>query len=140
MVQQNIKGKQKALEQMKKNINVLEESIPLALCGECAFSAEELQEQIRKNKEKKTALEEEIEKMERDLATRYSEAAEVDKFVLQIPEWKEAFKSGSVDEKRVIVNRLIERIDVWEGKIRINVRVNLKEFLSRKSSYEPTIL
>lgn len=138
VVQQNIKGKQKALEQMKKNINVLEESIPLALCGECAFSAEELQEQIRKNKEKKTALEEEIEKMERDLATRYSEAAEVDKFVLQIPEWKEAFKSGSVDEKRVIVNRLIERIDVWEGKIRINVRVNLKEFLSRKSSYEPT--
>ena len=45
-----------------------------------------------------------------------------------------------MDEKRVIVNRLIERIDVWEGKIRINVRVNLKEFLSRKSSYEPTIL
>lgn len=137
---QNIKSKERAYEQIEKNIKVLEENIPLALCGECAFSADELQEQIRKNKEKKLTLEEEIAKIRSDMSTRYRETAEIDRFVLQIPEWKEAFRSGSVDEKRVIVNRLIKRIDVWEEKIKIHVRVNLKEFLSRKSNHEPTTL
>lgn len=138
-VQRNIKNKKKALEQTDKNIKVLEENIPLALCGECPFSAEELQEQIRKNEEKRRELEEEISNMELEMSTRYSEAAEVDKFISQIPKWKEVFKSGSVDEKRVIINKLIERIDIWDGKIQIHVRVNLKEFLSRKSGNKPTI-
>lgn len=139
VTQRNIKNKQKALEQVGKNIKVLEDNIPLALSGECPFSADELREQIRRNREKQQELEEEINKMESDMSTRYSEVAEVDKFVSRIPEWKEVFKSGSVDEKRVIINKLIERIDVWDGKIQIHVRVNLKEFLSRKYTHERTI-
>lgn len=138
VTQQNIRNKQRALDQIDKNIKVLEDNIPLALCGECAFSAEELQEQIRKNKEKKLTLEKEIDKMKINMSTRYSEAAEVDRFVSQIPQWKEVFKNGSVDEKRVVINRLIDRVDVWDGKIKIHVRVNLKEFLSRKTSHDPT--
>lgn len=128
--QRNIKNKEKALEQTDKNIKVLEENIPSALCGECPFSAEELQEQIRKNAEKRMELEEEINNLKSDMLTRYSEAAEADKFISKIPEWKDVFKNGSVDEKRVIINKLIERIDIWDGKTRIHVRVNLKGFLS----------
>ena len=138
VTQRNINNKKRALEQVGKNIETLEETIPLALRGDCAFSAEELKEQIRKNREKQQELEEEIDKMKSDMLTKYSEVAEVDKFVSHIPEWKEVFKNGSIDEKRVIINKLIERIDIWDGKIQIYVRVNLKEFLSRKYTYERT--
>lgn len=132
--EQIIKKKKKELEGIGKNIEVLKENIPLALGGECAFSAEELQGQIRKNRKKKLEMEAEIEDLQNDWNAKYREAAEIGKSIYQIPKWKEAFQNGTIDERRMVINKIIERIDVWDKKMVIHVRVNLKEFLSRKTT------
>lgn len=136
-LEQDINKRRGELLRIGKNIEVLEENIPLALCGECAFSAGELQEQIRKNREKKRELETEIEKLQGVLNAGDCKADEAGRFIPLIPGWKKAFEAGTVDERRMIVNKVLERIDVWDRKIEMHARVNLETFLSRESTGGP---
>jgi len=134
VVENSIKKKKKEMGDIAKNIEILKDKIPSALIGECVFSAEELHEQLEKNQKQRQELELQVEGLQKDLNSKYSKIAEIDKFMFQIPKWKEAFQNGTIDERRAIINKIVERIDVWDKKMEIHVRVNLKEFLSIKTT------
>ena len=136
LAQQKIKDAKKALENLERDIESLEENIPKALRGESLFSVEQLSRLLERDKEKMVSLQESIQTMETDLKNNSGDYAQVNKFIDNIPSWKDAFKNGTVAEKRTIINKLIEHIDMKDGEMTIHVRVNLKEFLSRNSGYK----
>ncbi len=136
LAEQKIRDTKKALENLDKDIESLEENIPGALRGESAFSVEQLSGLLERNKQKRISLQETIQTMETDLKSNNSDSARINKYIGSIPSWKDAFQNGTVAEKRTIINKLIERIDMKDGEITIYVRVNLKKFLSRNSGYK----
>ena len=52
---------------------------------------------------------------------------------MQIPTWQQVFKESGRETQRVLVNRLIDRIDVTNEQIVIRFKINLNDFLPRIS-------
>ena len=46
----------------------------------------------------------------------------------KIPTWQEIFLNADSQTKRVLVNRLIERIDVKKDEVVIRFKINLNDF------------
>lgn len=126
---------QKHMVETNKDIESLKDNLPKVLRGELPLPAELFYEQIQEKEKKLKVIEQEITLLKESQATEKEETLEVDTFISQIPVWKEVFDKAGTSAKRMIINRLISRIDVKENKITITVRVNLDEFLSRKTIY-----
>lgn len=120
--------KQKAiLLQIQNKIDVLEESIPDAITNQYPLSLPDLTELIKKQKNKKEeqiaviksieARSESEQKMELDYNTLYEE----------IPTWKDIVKNADSDTKRVLVNKLIKKIEVKENEVSIEYNYDLRK-------------
>ena len=113
------------LSKIQKNIEVMEGKIPLAMQGEYPLSLEELVAYIKKQKETYEAQKRRIEEKEELLnqsKVSYEEWAELRK---RIPTWQEVFLNADSATKRVLVNKLIERIDIKEDEVIIKFKINL---------------
>ena len=49
----------------------------------------------------------------------------------KIPTWQEVFLNADTEAKRVLVNRLIRKIEVKKEEITVHFKINLDEFLSQ---------
>lgn len=126
--------KQKAiLLQIQNKIDVLEESIPDAITNQYPLSLPDLTELIKKQKNKKEeqiaviksieARSESEQKMELDYNTLYEE----------IPTWKDIVKNADSDTKRVLVNKLIKKIEVKENEVSIEYNYDLRKIANEPS-------
>ena len=52
------------------------------------------------------------------------------------PAWKEIFLNAGGSQKRGLVNKLIERIDIRKDKINIRFKMNLNDFLPSRMSMD----
>ena len=117
------------IKDLKKDIATLEENIPSALRGEFAFSAEKLSHLIKEKEQSIIELENACLQKE----TEYRNM-EVDKCDLQLMgnmmiNWSEVFLEADIQEKKVLLAKLIERIDVKENDIKIKFKISLEEYL-----------
>ena len=111
----------------------MEEKLPLAMTGDYVLTLEELASAIRKQKEKLALCKEKIEQKEEQLkqiGIDYGEWKELEK---NIPTWKEIFYHADVPTKRVLVNKLIEKISITDEQIVITFKINLDDFLKRRT-------
>ena len=99
------------LAKIQKKIDVMEENIPQAMTGEYPLSLEDLVRLIDKQK---------------DMYVSITEWAYLKK---QIPTWQQVFLEADAHTKRVLVDKLIERIDVKEEQITIRFRIRLEDFI-----------
>lgn len=121
--------KEKAdLSKIQKNIEVMEEKIPLAMQGEYPLSLEELVLLIKKQKESFETQKKKIEEKEEILIQSKGLYEEWEEMKKSIPTWQEVFLNADSATKRVIVNKLIERIDVKKDEVVIRFKINLSEF------------
>ena len=58
----------------------------------------------------------------------------------QIPTWQQVFLDADSHTKRVLVNKLVERIDINEGQITIRFRIRLEDFISHSEKNSNTLL
>ena len=123
-----LKKEQEEAEKIRKKISVMEENIPNAMSGEYPLSLEELVTLIKKQKE---ALEQqEIVVKEKELAFQNAEVSVNDweELKQKIPTWQEVFLNADGEAKRVLVNRLIRRIEVKKEEIKVFFKINLDDF------------
>lgn len=121
--------KEKAdLSKIQKNIEVMEEKIPLAMQGEYPLSLEELVLLIKKQKESFETQKKKIEEKEEILIQSKGSYEEWEEMKKSIPTWQEVFLNADSATKRVIVNKLIDRIDVKKDEVVIRFKINLSEF------------
>lgn len=131
-----IKQEKEELNKIIKNIEVMEEKIPLAMLGEYPVSLKDLVRLIQNQKDsyelKRKIIEE---KEERLIQTKisYEEWETVRK---SIPTWQEVFMNADSATKRVLVNKLISRIDIKKDEVVIKFKINLSEFTTNENQKE----
>lgn len=128
--QKKILQQEKAeLSKIRSNIDVLEDKIPQAITGEYPLSLEELVHIIEKQKRKEQEQTAQIDELEKELQNTSASITDWETLRTKIPTWREVFLKADTPDKRVLVNKLIERIDITENQVIIRFKINLDEFL-----------
>ena len=117
---------QKELVKITQDIRIMQEHIPDAMSGTYPFSVTELADAIRRHTEKKDLLEKEWD-TRNDALKKFD--AETTAHVLLPQEenrppltWVQVFEGAAAETKRVIVNRLLERIEISKEQLIIRFR------------------
>lgn len=120
-----------ALETIRKNIDILEDKIPEAITGTYALSLEVLVHNIEKQKGNEQRQAKLVAQLETELQNSSVSARDWENLRDKIPTWQDIFRNADTPTKRVLVNKLIERIDITEDKVVIRFKINLEEFLNQ---------
>lgn len=118
----------KSLKSAQSDIATLQENIPAALRGESAFSAEQLSSMIKDKEEKITGLKQQIAAKDKEYKDTQLKKKDLKSIGSIISNWGELFKACSMAEQKVMLAKLIERIEIKENDIRIKFRISMEEF------------
>ena len=126
----------------KKDIETLELNIPAALRGEIPLSVDKLSEMVKSKEEIMAGYEETLNEKLSELEKMQINKKDISSIGSIISNWGELFMESSVAEKKVMLARLIERIDILDDDIRIKFKISLEDYmesLPRISDDSPTI-
>lgn len=126
----------KALKSAQEDIATLQENIPAALRGESAFSAGQLSSMIRDKEERITGLRQQIAAKDREYQDTQLKKKDLKSMGSIISNWGELFKACSMAEQKVMLAKLVERIDIRENDIRIKFRISMEEFSGNQQGNE----
>lgn len=125
---------QKEIEELDKiryNIEVMEDKIPQAITGNYPLSLEDLTHLIKKQKAKKQEQDMRVKGLEQKIQSVSVSLAEWESLRSKIPTWREVFLKADTADKRVLVDKLIQRIDITDDRVIIRFKINLDEFLNQ---------
>ena len=109
----------------------MEDKIPEAMLGEYPVPVDKLVELIEKQKQEKEQQEKVIAEKQKELDGADVSFNEWDSLRMQIPTWKDVFLNADNPTKRVLVNKLIEKISVKEDEVVIRFKININEIRSK---------
>lgn len=127
---------QKELDKIRNGIAVMKSKIPEAITGNYALTIEELMSAVRTHEKQEQEQQDKINQIKTELEHSSVSVKEWEEIHQKLPTWKEIFQNTDVSRKRVLVNKLIERIDIRKGKINIRFKINLDEFLQSRMSMD----
>lgn len=133
-----IKTLNQQLRKSQNDQNTYEEKLPQVLRGELPIPIDDYYELIEKEKAKQEGFRKELEELQLQVDGDTERGSDIHTFIKEIPSWREVFDEAEPSAKRMIINKLIERIDVWEDEIKISVKINVEDILPRKNSGFPT--
>lgn len=128
------------LVKIQKKIDVMEENIPQAMTGEYPLSLEDLVRLIDKQKDMYRKQQEIIKQKEKKMENMDVSITEWDYLKKQIPTWQQVFLEADAHTKRVLVDKLIERIAVKEEQITIRFRIRLEDFIDHHGKNGDAVL
>ena len=120
--QSELDKEQSELENIQQKISVMENNIPNAMTGDYPLSLEELAGIIRKHKE--------LEQKHKRLDAMKVSMDDWENIRSKIPTWQDVFWNADTTTKRVLVNKLIERIDITKDSVNIRFKINLNDFFT----------
>ena len=128
------------LAKIQKKIDVMEENIPQAMTGEYPLTLEDLVRLIDKQKDMYRKQQEIIKQKEKKMENMDVSITEWDYLKKQIPTWQQVFLKADAHTKRVLVDKLIERIDIKEEQITIRFCIRLEDFIDHHGKNGDTTL
>ena len=130
MKQSELDKEQSELENIQSKIAVMESNIPNAMTGDYPLSLEELADIIRKHRELEKKHKRIVEEKEAELDAMKVSMDDWESIRSRIPTWQDVFWNADTTTKRVLVNKLIERIDITRDNINIRFKINLNDFFT----------
>lgn len=128
--QSELDKEQSELENIQQKISVMENNIPNAMTGDYPLSLEELAGIIRKHKELEQKHKRIVEERKAELDAMKVSMDDWENIRNKIPTWQEVFWNADTTTKRVLVNKLIERIDITKDSVNIRFKINLNDFFT----------
>ena len=119
------------LKKIEKSISILEDKIPDAITGEYILSIEDLMHNINKQKEKARTQTEIINIKEKELSLVTVTKHDWENVKAKLPTWNDMLLNADVSTKRVLINKLINRIEITKERIVIQFKINLDDFFSQ---------
>ena len=109
----------------------LVEEVGKALIGESKFSVELLNQSISSSKEKLAELERKMPIALKDYQNETEILKSLDSFYIKFMSWADEFDCATQEQKKMIICKLIERIEVKKGyDIHIKLNMNYGQFIS----------
>jgi len=130
-VEVEIKKLKRELGKISRGIEMMQSHIPEAMTGDYPLTVKEIADVIHKEREKENVQKQLILEKEKTLKQSSVNSAGWKELKTQFPTWKQIFEKSDSHTQRVVVNKLIERIDVTKEQIVIHFKVNLIDFLSQ---------
>lgn len=127
--QAELQKEKQNLESIQDKIRIMEENIPNAMTGDYPLSLEELVAIIKKHKEQEQQQQDIVTLKEMELKSTSVSINEWEDIKNKIPTWQDVFLNADVATKRVLVNKLVERIDVKKTEVAIRFKINLNDFI-----------
>ena len=128
--QSELDKEQSELENIQQKISVMENNIPNAMTGDYPLSLEELAGIIRKHKELEQKHKRIVEERKVELDAMKVSMDDWENIRSKIPTWQDVFWNADTTTKRVLVNKLIERIDITKDSVNIRFKINLNDFFT----------
>ena len=128
--QSELDKEQSELEDIQQKISVMENNIPNAMTGDYPLSLEELAGIIRKHKELEQKHKRIVEERKAELDAMKVSMDDWENIRSKIPTWQDVFWNADTTTKRVLVNKLIERIDITKDSVNIRFKINLNDFFT----------
>ena len=126
--EKEIQKEKQEIEKITRNIEVMESNIPLAMTGEYPLSLNELVNLINKQKDVLAKQQILIKEKQNQLKNAKITYEDWDDLRKKIPTWQEVFLHADAHTKRVLVNRLIERIDITKEDVVVRFKINMEDF------------
>ena len=126
----------KELEKIRNELDFMNCKIPEAMTGSYAMSLEKLMSVIEEHEMREQAQNDKVNQIKAEIEQSSVSAKEWEEIHRKLPTWKEIFQNADVSRKRVLVNKLIERIDIRKDNINIRFKINLDEFLQSRMSMD----
>ena len=102
------------------------------MAGNYPLSVDELVALMREQEEQSKKQTELIKMKEQELKDMNVSIKDWEDIRGKIPTWQDIFLNADSATKRVLVNKLIERIDVKKDEVIVRFKINLGEFLQSK--------
>ena len=128
--QSELDKEQSELENIQQKISVMENNIPNAMTGDYPLSLEELAGIIRKHKELEQKHKRIVEEKKAELDAMKVSMDDWENIRNKLPTWQDLFWNADTTTKRVLVNKLIERIDITKDSVNIRFKINLNDFFT----------
>ena len=128
--QSELDKEQSELENIQQKISVMENNIPNAMTGDYPLSLEELAGIIKKHKELEKKHKRIVEERKAELDAMKVSMDDWENIRSKIPTWQDVFWKADTTTKRVLVNKLIERIDITKDSVNIRFKINLNDFFT----------
>ena len=127
---------QKELDKIRNGITVMKSKIPEAITGDYTLTIEELMSAVRTHEKQEQEQQDKIKQIKTELKHSFASVKEWEEIHRKFPTWKEIFQNADVFRKRILVNKLIERIDIRKDNINIRFKINRDEFLWSRMSMD----
>lgn len=124
-----LKKEKQELEKIQNKISVMEGHIPDAMTGEYPLNLKELMDIIRKHKDQMQQQQKVVSQKESELKSINVSSRDWEQIRKEIPSWQEVFLNSDTATKRVLVNKLIKRIEIKKDEIKVEFKINLNDFL-----------
>lgn len=116
---------------IQKDIETLEAQIPRALRGEGKFSAETLSDLLENHKKQREVINRQLQQKEQQFDKTEKNKQNVQKFAQITPDWNTEFLEADIHLKKIILSKIIERVEVGSKQIKIQLKISEQAFYQK---------
>lgn len=139
--QTRIEEHERNLEKLQKQQKALQKEVLKSLTGESGFDTDMLQNMLADNKAEMEACETALRECRKESENEEARLQYLSMQYQHIRDWAEVFDDASIDEKKMIISRIIERIDVDRNyHLTIHFFVTTEDFELNPDPTNATIL
>ena len=124
-----IKQLGKEIDKTRKELSGLEDEILKVITGESPLPRDTLERMLSERKGKLDELVVDLTAAEELLSRKKIEQTDLEMLREVIPVWSEVFDNATVDEQKVMLSKVIERVDVSPGDMKVQLRLHVREFI-----------
>lgn len=135
-----IKEHERNLEKLQKQQKALQKEVLKSLTGESGFDVNMLQSMLADNKAEMEACESGLMECQSERDNEEARLEYLSSQYQHIRNWAEVFDEASIEEKKMILSRIIERIDVDRNyHLTIHFFVTTEDFEMKSTAKNATI-
>lgn len=127
---------QKEIKSIDSDIKALEDNIPQALTGKGLFSAERLSTLLQEKEIQRKSIQSRLDQKQQEYNSTSLTHKDINKFSRIIPNWEQEFTSSPIHLKKVLLGKIIERIDIYKDEIKIIFKISEEAFKKEGLSEE----
>lgn len=128
-MEEELQNAKKELDKLISGLTVMKGHVAEAMTGEYVLTLEELASSIRVQGSKIDDKKEEVRIKEEQIKSFDASNLEWAEIKKALPTWGDVLKGSDTQTKRVVINKIVKRIDIKKDEIVIKYRINFKELL-----------
>lgn len=125
VLEKAVAKEKKELAKIQKKVEVMEDHVANAMLGDFPVSLQDLVAMINKHKEQLRQQQEVVKQKEAALQNAAVHAYAWKEWGEQIPTWQDVFLHADAATKRVVINKLVEKIEIKKTRMLIRFKFNL---------------